>query len=118
MEGEAAPRYSSYKGFLMEDPRRRSERVLEIGHDWHDGERRRFRVCYYTATGELTAERLSASQPLDLEDFDRGVEGVAVVAVIPSPAELEQRLGAWPMVERCQPRTLARLRELVEGEGP
>jgi len=116
VEGEAAAHYSSYSGFLKQDPRRRAARVLEIGHDWQDDEQRRFRVCYYTATGELTAERLSG--PLDLEDFERGVEGVAIVAVIPSHDELERRLGTWPMVERCQPRTLTRLRELVRDSAP
>jgi hypothetical protein len=104
--------FAGYQDFLSADPRRRDGRTLEIGIDWRDGERR-FRVCYYTATGELTAEQLAADEPLDLEDFERGIAGVEVVAVIPTRAELDRMLGPWPAVERCRPRTAERLRELV-----
>lgn len=103
-------RYACYQDFLGADPQRRTS-ALEIGHDWRDGQVR-YRVCYYTRTGELTAERLSASDPLDLEDFERGVEGVEIIRII-GRAELDRLLGPWPMVPRCRPRTLDRLRELL-----
>jgi len=62
-----------YRDFLDADERRRGD-ALEFGHDWR-GPEGRYRVCWYQHTGELTAERLSETQPLALEDFHRRRRG-------------------------------------------
>jgi hypothetical protein len=104
--------YARYRDFLDVDARRRGD-ALEFGHDWR-GPGGRYRVCWYQETGELTAERLSETQALDLEDFHRGIEGpVFVLARIPSRAQLDRLLGAWPQVALESPRTIARLRGLI-----
>lgn len=106
-----ARRYQCYRDFLTEDERRRT-RAVEIGHDWKDGAAR-FRVCFYPDTNELTAERLAEGESLDLEDFERGIASVEIVGVLRDRAELNRLLGPWPTLDRCRPRTLARLKELV-----
>lgn len=107
------PSYARYAEFLSADPRRRGD-ALELGHDWREGGRR-FRVCWYAATGEVVAERLATGPALELEDFHRGVEGpVQVVGRCRSRAELESVLGAWPEIACAVPRTVSRLRELLQ----
>jgi hypothetical protein len=107
-----ASQYARYRDFLDADARRRGD-ALEFGHDWR-GPGGRYRVCWYQDTGELTAERLSDTQPLELEDFHHGVEGpVFVLARIPSRAQLDRLVGAWPQVALEPPRTIARLRERI-----
>lgn len=98
----------SYEAFLDADARRRGN-ALEIGHDFTDEHGDRFRVCWYAETGEVTIERIDFDA-LDLEDFHRGVLSVEIAAQV-DRATLERQLGAWPQVEHCQPRTVARLRE-------
>lgn len=108
-----ASHYVRYQDFLRTDPRRGGGDALEFGHDWR-GPDGRYRVCWYQDTGELTAERLSDTEPLDLEDFHRGVTGpVHVIGHIHSRARLNRLIGAWPNVTLPPPHTLARLRELV-----
>ena len=109
------PVYVRYEDFLDADARRRGD-ALELGHDWRDG-RHRHRVCWYEATGELTLERLSDSDRLELEDFYRGVSGpVEILRRIPTRGELDRLLGAWPNVAVREPRTVPRLRALLDGE--
>lgn len=97
-----------YETFLAADPRRRGD-ALEIGHDFTDEHGERCRVCWYRETGEVTIERVDFDA-IDLEDFHQGVLSAQVAATV-DRATLEQQLGAWPQVEHCQPRTIARLRE-------
>lgn len=103
-----------YDTFLTEDPRRRQGEALEIGHDFADEAGGRYRVCWYAETAELTFERLEHDdvEALDLEDFHRGIATAEVVAQFDRET-LERVLGAWPQVEHCEPRTLARVRELL-----
>ncbi len=109
------PAYVRYEDFLDADPRRRGD-ALELGIDWRDGEDR-YRACWYEATGELTLERLSRSERLDLEDFYRGVSGpVEILRRIPDRGELDRLLGAWPNSVPGGPRTVERLRALVHEE--
>lgn len=71
-------------------------------------------MCWYDETGELTFERLSSEEPLDLEDFHRGITGpVEVVALVPDRRQLAMLLGAWPNVAVGLPRTLEALRRLL-----
>jgi hypothetical protein len=102
----------SYTDFLTADPRRGGGSALEIGHDFADEDSRRFRVVWYSATGELTFERLEGDtfDALSVEDFAAGIAAVEVVAQLDRDT-LEHVLGEWPEVEHCQPRTLARVRE-------
>ena len=107
-----APVYARYADFQAADPRRRGD-AYELGADWHDATHR-YRACWYQQTGEVTLERLSDSEPLDVEDFDRGVKGpVEVLARIPTRAELSLLLGNWPNIAPGQPRTTTHLRALV-----
>ncbi len=109
--------YARYSDFLEADPGRRGD-ALELGHDWHDGDDR-YRVCWYPATGELTAERLDPEADLALEDFHRGVAGpVEVLAHIEKRAELERALGPWPNPAPDRPRTIQSLRELTRQRFP
>ncbi len=111
---DQANHYVRYRDFLDADPRRRGD-ALEFGHDWR-GPEGRYRVCWYQDTGELTAERLSATEPLDLEDFHQGISGpVHLIARIPSRAQLDRLLGTWPNISLDRPHTIARLRELLGG---
>lgn len=104
--------YETHAAFLAADARRRGD-ALELGHDWLDRDGR-YRVCWYAATSELTAERLDPDASLDLADFNAGVSGpVRVLAVIRTRHELESLVGRWPAVGRARPRTLARLRALI-----
>lgn len=98
----------SYETFLRQDRRRRGD-ALELGADFTDDAEGRYRVCWYAETGELTIEQIDPDA-LDLEDFDKGVLAVEITARLDRPS-LERRLGAWPQIEHCRPRTLARLRE-------
>lgn len=108
------PIYVRYEDFLDADPRRRGD-ALELGIDWRDGENRH-RACWYEATGELTLERLSDAERLDLDDFYRGVSGpVEILRRIHDRGELDRLLGAWPNSAPGQPRTVKRLRALVAG---
>lgn len=100
-----------YQEFLAAVPGRRGD-ALEIGHDFTDEHDNRYRVAWYAHTGELTFERITDPDTLDLEDFHHGIATAQVIAQL-DRAELEDRLGAWPQVEHCQPRTLARVRELL-----
>lgn len=102
----------NYESFLNADPRRRGD-ALELGHDFTDEHGARYRVCWYADTGELTIEGIDADE-LDLEDFGRGIITVQVAANF-DRATLERRLGTWPQIERCRPRTLAKLRERLAG---
>ena len=109
------PVYVRYEDFLDADPRRCGD-ALELGIDWRDGEDR-YRACWYEATGELTLERLSDAERLDLEDFYRGVSGpVEVLRRIPDRRELDRLLGAWPNSVPGGPRTVERLRAMVHDE--
>jgi hypothetical protein len=101
-----------YREFLDRDPSRCEGRALEIGIDWTDAADRRYRVCWYEQTHELTIERLSETEPLDLEDFHQGIETVEIVCRLDG-TQLEARLGPWPHMRRCRPRTLQRLRALA-----
>ena len=104
--------YETYAAFLEADSRRCGD-VLELGHDWLDRDGR-YRVCWYTATGELTAERLDPDCHLEPEDFEGCVTGpVQLITAITTREELAAVVGKWPTVSRARPRTLARLRELV-----
>jgi hypothetical protein len=107
--------YPRYREFLAGNPGRRGD-ALELGADWRDGDGH-YRVCWYEETGELTFERLASDQPLDLEDFHRGVAGpVEIVALIPDRTRLALLLGEWPNVAVGLPRTLDSLRRLLGGE--
>lgn len=109
---DQASHYVRYRDFLHTDPRRRGD-ALEFGHDWR-GPDGRYRVCWYHDTGELTAERLSETEALDLEDFHQGISGpVYVIGRIPTRAQLERLIGRWPDLTLPPPHTLARLCELV-----
>lgn len=109
-DGPSTPA-TSYEAFLAADPRRRGD-ALEIGIDFTDQDDNRYRVCWYAETGELTIESIDLDA-LDLEDFHQGVTSVAIAARL-DREELEDRLGAWPQVEHARPRTLSRLRELLD----
>lgn len=101
--------YVRYADFLEADPGRRGD-ALELGHDWLEGGDR-YRVCWYAATGELTAERLDPDSELALEDFHRGVAGpVEVLARFGTQAELDRVLGRWPSPAPDRPRDLEWLR--------
>lgn len=105
--------HHSYAGFLAEDPRRIGD-ALELGHDWR-GDGSRWRVCWYAATGELTAEGVADPAALEIEDFHAGITGpVHVLAVIRTQHELEARLGRWPSMDHARPRSLARLHQLID----
>lgn len=107
--------YTRYEDFLAADPRRQGD-AYELGIDWIDG-RGRYRACWYPETGELTAERLSDHEPLDTEDFHRGVAGsVEILRRIPTLAQLTLLLGKWPNIAVGQPRTLDRLKALAAGK--
>jgi hypothetical protein len=103
----------SYEEFLEADARRRGD-ALELGHDFTDDAGARYRVCWYAATGELTVESINPDA-LDLENFGQGVTAVCVAAQL-DRATLERRLGPWPQIERCRPRTLARLRQQLDAD--
>lgn len=114
-EDSSHPVYVRYEDFLDADPRRRGD-ALELGIDWRDGAQR-YRACWYEATGELTLERLSDAERLDLEDFHRGVSGpVEILRRIPTRDELDRLLGLWPNVAPGQPRAVNQLRALVDGK--
>ncbi|MGH2961007.1 MAG: hypothetical protein ACRDL3_02260 [Solirubrobacterales bacterium] len=111
-DSPASVAYVRYADFLDAHPGRRGD-ALELGHDWRDGDDR-YRVCWYSGTGELTIERLASNAELALEDFHRGVAGpVEVIARFTSRAELERVLGRWPNAAPDQPRTVDALRELA-----
>lgn len=104
--------YACYADFLKADPRRRGD-ALELGADWQQAGVRH-RACWYEQTGELTLERLSPAEPLEAEDFHTGVSGpVEILRRIPTRAELSRLLGSWPNIAPREPRTVARLRELL-----
>lgn len=106
--------YVRYQDFLDADPRRRGD-ALELGHHWRDDGDGRYRVCWYEATGELTAERLDPDCELEPEDFHRGISGpVEILRHIEDRAELDSLLGRWPNIVPGEPRTLARVRELLD----
>ncbi|HST37958.1 MAG TPA: hypothetical protein VLK58_00550 [Conexibacter sp.] len=98
----------TYDAFLRDDERRRGD-ALEIGADFTDEAGNPHRVCWYADTGELTIERIDPDA-LDVEDFHQGVLAVEVAAQL-DRAQLEAQLGARPQFDRCQPRTIARLRQ-------
>lgn len=107
--------YACYADFLAADPRRRGN-ALELGIDWRD-RGGRYRACWYQDTGELTLERLSPSDRLDLEDFHTGISGpVEILRHVPTRQELSALLGAWPSIAPGEPRTVKRLRELIACE--
>lgn len=109
------PVYVRYQDFLDADPRRKDD-ALELGADWRDGDAR-YRVCWYEHTHELTAERLSLTEDLKIEDFHHGVSGpVEVISLIATRDELSMLLGDWPNIAPNQPRTLTRLRQLLDSE--
>lgn len=112
MQTEPPRRIASYHAFLTADARRRAD-ALEVGHDFTDDAQGRYRVCFYVETGEVTIERLTGPDALDIEDFDTGIASVEVLRAALSRAELDRALGPWPAVERCHPRTLDRLHELL-----
>jgi hypothetical protein len=104
---------ASYRDFLDSD-RRRYGNALEFGHNWTDESGRRYRVCWYEETGELTAERLSDAEQLDVEDFYQGVAGpIEIIARISTRAQVDRLIGPWPHAVPGYPRTLACLRELA-----
>jgi hypothetical protein len=106
------PIYRRYADFLDADPRRRGD-ALELGTDWLDGDLR-YRVCWYENTTELTIEQLSPDEPLDLDDFHRGIQGpIEIIAHIPTREDLSQLLGEWPNIAPDQTHTLTRLRALI-----
>lgn len=110
------PAYVRYQDFLDADPRRTQD-ALELGADWRDGDVR-YRVCWYEHTHELTAERLSDTEPLSVEDFHHGVAGpVEVLSMIASRDELTALLGQWPNIAPNQPRTLNWLKGVLAGAG-
>jgi hypothetical protein len=110
--------YLCYEHFLEADERRAGD-VLECGTDWSGQGSARYRVCFYQQTGELTAERLSEEEPLDVEDFDRGVAGpVEILARLRNRAQLEAALGEWPALPLVRQRDISRLRELLRGRAP
>lgn len=105
--------YVRYEDFLRADPRREGN-ALELGADWRDGDDR-YRLCWYEQTNELTLERLSDEEPLDLEDFHRGIAGpVEILPGVRDRAQLEALLGPWPQASAGEQRDVRRLRELVE----
>jgi hypothetical protein len=119
MNDEPTPSlYLCYEHFLAADERRSGD-VLECGTDWSGQGSARYRVCFYQQTGELTAERLSDTEPLDLEDFHRGVTGpVEILARLRDRAQLESALGEWPTLPLVRRREIGRLRELLHGHAP
>ena len=107
------PRDDTYEWFLAGDRRRRGN-ALEIGHDFSadDGQ---WRVCWYEETGELTLEGVEVAE-FDVDDFHAGISGpVQVLGVVESQRRLETLLGRWPAVELWRPRTVDRLRQLIDG---
>lgn len=111
-DSSSPPAYVRYRDFLDADPRRRGD-ALELGTDWRDGHAR-YRACWYQATGELTLERLRATDALQLEDFHLGVSGpIEILRRVPTRDELDQLLGRWPNIAPGQPRTVQRLRALL-----
>lgn len=111
-DGQPTTSFERYDDFLAADPRRTGE-ALELGADWRDGDGR-YRVCWYEETTELTFERLSNDEGLDLEDFHRGIAGpIEVVALVEDRGALDALLGEWPNVAVGLPRTLGSLRELL-----
>lgn len=112
MGDELPTTYEHYADFLASDPRRLGD-ALELGANWSDGGRL-YRACWYSETGELTVEQISTTEPLDLEDFHRGIAGpVEVVTHVPDRRELDALVGRWPDVAAGLPRTLATLRQLI-----
>lgn len=109
--------YVRYVDFLEAHPGRHGD-ALELGHDWRDGDER-YRVCWYSETGELTIERLDPDAVLTLEDFHRGIAGpVEVIAHFASRADLEAAVGRWPNAAPDKPRTVEALRELARQSQP
>ncbi|MDO8213915.1 hypothetical protein [Conexibacter sp. CPCC 206217] len=106
-------RYETYADFLLADPRRDGD-ALECGHDWLDNDNVRYRVCWYSATGELTLERLSRPLALELEDFAAGISGpIEILAILPTRARMERVLGTWPQLALLRSRRVADLRSQV-----
>ena len=104
------PSYGRYADFLVDDQRRRGD-ALELGRDWREGEHI-YRVCWYEATGELTAERIDPAAEPALDDFHAGVVGpVEVLGRFATREALDLALGEWPNVLPSAPRTLAWLRQ-------
>lgn len=101
----------AYTDFLAADTRRHGD-ALELGHDYTDNQDNRYRACWYAETGEMTIELIPDFDALDLEDFHAGIATAEVIARFDRD-ELESRLGTWPQLTRCWPRTVRRLRELV-----
>lgn len=111
-EPAGQPIYVRYKDFLDADPRRKHD-AIELGTDWRDGNAR-YRVCWYEQTHELTAERLSRTDPLAIDDFYHGISGpVEILSMIASHDELSKVLGDWPNIAPNQPRTLVWLKQLL-----
>jgi hypothetical protein len=119
MNDEPTPSlYLCYEHFLAADDRRRGD-VLECGTDWSGQGTARYRVCFYEQTGELTAERLSDEQTLDVEDFHRGVTGpIEILARLRDRAQLETALGEWPRLALVRRRDIGLLRELLHQRAP
>lgn len=90
---------------------------MELGNDWYEGNER-YRVCWYSQTGELTSERLSSAPDLALEDFHRGIVGpIEILSRFQSRSELEQAIGPWPLPASDSRRSLNSLRRLAHGCG-
>jgi hypothetical protein len=114
-EPAGQPVYVRYQDFLDADPRRKHD-ALELGTDWRDGDAR-YRVCWYEQTHELTAERLSPTDTLAIDDFYHGISGpIEILSLITSRDELAMILGNWPNIAPNQPRTLAWLKQLLASD--
>ncbi len=101
----------AYADFLTADPRRRGD-ALELGHDFTDEQGNRYRACWYAETTEMTIELIPDFDALEVDDFHAGIATAEVVGRF-DRHELEDRLGPWPQLTRCWPRTVRRLRELA-----
>lgn len=110
------PVYVRYQDFLDADPRR-THNALELGTDWRDGDAR-YRICWYEQTHELTAERLTTTHQLAIEDFHHGISGPVHVLTLTTRDELSAVLGEWPNIAPNQPRTLAWLKHQLANSTP
>ncbi|MDP2710344.1 MAG: hypothetical protein Q8O56_03920 [Solirubrobacteraceae bacterium] len=116
MGDELPTTYEHYADFLAGDSRREGD-ALELGANWSDGGKF-YRACWYAETGELTFERISAAEPLDLEDFHHGIAGpVEIVTRVPDRRTLDALVGRWPDIAAGLPRRLEALRQLIASHG-
>lgn len=94
------------EGFYSADERRRSSEEIEYGRGWRDAHGVRYEVAYVLDTDELYVMREPVTGPVPVSPFGELFASsvpvrelaVAVLAVVPDQAALEQAITGWEAI--------------------